>query len=226
MRKLVGNLQEKAVAMAKDANEKLATSQEQFQAACREKNLSFDSKQLKGSPAHGILDLARFHDLVVMGLQSHFHFETEDGPGDTLQEVLDFTSVPVLLTPAFETDPFRRALGRFRWQFPGDTRPAFLRRIVAVWRPEVRVVTSVSDKKLGGHLLDEAQKYLQSCGIESITTELAEEPIEEAIEERHLEWADLIVAGVRSKTPLKRLFLGSFARYLVEQSHRTLLLCQ
>ena len=216
----------KAVAMAADAREKLETAQDRFEVLCQERNIPCDSRQLKGHPADGVLDLARFHDLIVMGLQSHFHFETEKDPGDTLKEVLDLAPVPILLTPAYETDPFRRALIAFDGS-PSATRAlhAFA-EVWPVWRPEVRVVTSVPDKRLGGHLLDESQKFLQSHGIDHVTTELTEESIQESIEGNHLEWADLIVAGVRSKTPLKRLFLGSFARYLVEKSHRALFLCQ
>jgi len=216
----------KAINMLKDARKKLDTAQDKFQETCLEKNIPSDVRRLKGNPADGILDLARFFDLLVMGLQSHFHFETEEEPGDTLAQVLDLAPIPILLTPAFETDPFRRALIAFDGS-PSSTRAlhAFV-NIWPVYQPEVRIVTSVQNKDLGGHLLDEAQRFLQSHGVEDITTELTEDSIQDAMDDRHLEWADLIVAGVRSKPPMKRFFLGSFARYLVEKSHRILFFCQ
>ena len=76
------------------------------------------------------------------------------------------------------------------------------------------------------YLLDEAQKFLESHDVENVTQHLTRESLREEVENHHLEWADLIVAGVRSKPPLKRLFIGSFARSLVKHGHRTLLLCR
>jgi hypothetical protein len=44
------------------------------------------------------------------------------------------------------------------------------------------------------------------------------------VEERQPGWADLVVAGVRSKPRLKDIFVGSFVRHLIKRGDRTLLL--
>lgn len=213
-----------AVLKFHDAAEKLEEVGRQFTEKCVEQKVKGHLRNLKGSPAHGILDLIRFHDLAVMGLQSHFHFETETAPGDTLKQVLSQTGVPVLLTTAFDTDPLRRALLAY------DGSPASTRALHAFARfqqgysPEVRIITQCGDSKTGGHLLDEAQKFLQFHGITDITSELVHGSLIDALEQDHLEWADWIVAGTRSKTLIKRIWVGSFAEYLLEKAHRVLLL--
>jgi nucleotide-binding universal stress UspA family protein len=213
-----------AVSKFQDATEKLDQVGKRFNEKCAESKVTGRLRKLKGSPAHGILDLIRFYDLCIMGLQSHFHFETETTPGDTLAQVLSQTAVPVVLTTAYDTNPLRRALIAY------DGSPASTRALHAFARfqrgyaPEVRIITQNHDEKTGGHLLDEAQKFLQFHGIADITTELVHGPLIESLEQGNLEWADWIVAGTRSKTVIKRLMVGSFAEFLLERSHRVLLL--
>ncbi len=213
-----------AVKKFHDATEKLEQAGKRFGETCVTRQVKGRLRTLKGSPAHGILDLIRFHDIGVMGLQSHFHFETESTPGDTLKQVLGGTAVPILLTTAYDTDPLRRALVAYDGS-PAATRA--LHAFVRFWpcyRPEVRIVTQTRDDKTGGHLLDEAQKFLQSHGITNITTELVSGSLIDTVEQDHLEWAEWIVAGIRSKPLIKRMLLGSFTRFLMEKSHRVLLL--
>ena len=213
-----------AVSKFHDAAEKLDEVARHFTQTCVETKIKGHMRSQKGSPAHGILDLIRFHDLAVMGLQSHFHFETETAPGDTLHQVVSQTAVPILLSTAFDTDPLRRALLAY------DGSPASTRALHAFARfrkgyaPEVRIITQHRDKTTGGHLLDEAQKYLQFHGITDITTELVHGSLIDAFEQGHLEWADWIVAGTRSKPLIKRFLLGSFTTFLLEKCHRVLLL--
>lgn len=216
----------KAVEMLGDAKEKLKSVRQSFEDKCAEKNVRFEMLQLKGNPAAGILDVGRFTDLLVMGLASHFHFETDEGAGDTLAQVLDGISVPVLLTPAFEQDPIRRVIVAYDGS-PSATRALHsFARFWAIYSPEVRVVTSASDENIGEHLLDEAVKFLTSYGIQEISKELTKEPLEESFRGSGIDWADLIVAGVHSKNPLKRFFVGSFTRWQITESHRTLFLSQ
>ena len=213
-----------AVSKFQDAAEKLNQVGKHFTATCVEQKVKAHLRSLKGSPAHGILDLIRFHDLGVMGLQSHFHFETETSPGDTLKQVLAQTAVPILRTTAFDTDPLRRAFVAY------DGSPASTRALHAFARfqqgyaPEVRIITQNHDDKTGGHLLDEAQKFLQFHGITDVTTELVHGSLIDALEQDHLEWADWIIAGTRSKPLIQRILIGSFAKFLLDRAHRVLLL--
>jgi nucleotide-binding universal stress UspA family protein len=213
-------------ALLKDAAAKLDRALIQFEDLCNQAAVTRDQVRSSGNPADAILDLSRFYDLMLIGLKTHFHFETDDDPGDTLTRVLDGSPVPILAVPAGKPEPFRRALVAFDGS-PAATRA--LHAFAGLWpihRPEVKILTCERDKHTGGHLLDQAQKYLQAHGVSAITTELTQSAPIEAIESSYLDWADLIVAGVRSKHPIQHLFVGSFARFLIENSQRNLLLCQ
>ena len=218
--------QPQTLALLKDATEKLDRETAQFEEICRAASVPREETRLSGNPADAILDLSRFYDLLAIGLKTHFHFETEDAPGDTLIRVLDGAPVPILAVPSGDPNPLRHALVAFDGS-PAATRAlhAFA-RIWPIHRPEVRLLTCERDKRTGGHLLDQAQKYLQAHGVPTITTELTSDTPIEAAENGQLDWADLVVAGVRSQHPIHHLFIGSFARLLIEQSNRTLLLCQ
>jgi nucleotide-binding universal stress UspA family protein len=212
--------------LLKDAAAKLDRALVHFEDICRDAGVAADQARSSGNPADAILDLARFYDLMVIGLETHFHFEIDDDPGDTLTRVLDGSPVPILAVPDGKPEPYCRALVAFDGS-PAATRA--LHAFAGLWpidRPEVKILTCERDKHTGGHLLDQAQKYLQAHGVPAVTTELTPDSPIEAIESGYLDWADLIVAGVRSQHPIQHLFVGSFARFLIENSQRNLLLCQ
>ncbi len=199
--------------MSENAAEKLDSAREIFESRCTSENVRFELSRLKGNPIDGILDLSRFSDLLIMGLRSHFHFETENGYGEMLAHVLDGISVPVLLTPALEENPIRRALIAFDGS-PSSTRAlqSFAKTFWPTYSPEVRIVTSTKDKEAGEYLLGKAADYLGSHGVKSISKELTSGSLQGAMEDRGLDWADIVVAGVCSKPPLKRFHEKAFKR--------------
>lgn len=213
-----------AIKMVEDATAKLDAACDAFLQACRQRNVGSELRRLGGTPADGIVDLARFHDLVVMGLEANFQFVTEENSGDTREQVLELSSAPVLLVPPFETDPIRRALITYDGSPPATRALHAFAEVYPVYEPEVRIVVAHKNKQIGGHLLDEAQKYLQVHQVEKITTELfAGDSIREAVEDGQLEWAELVVAGIHSKLSFKKVFVGSFTNFLIETGHRSIL---
>ncbi len=215
-----------AVIRVHNAISKLDLAGEVFLNTCKEYEVKAEFLRLSGTPANGILDRIRFHDLGVFGMQSHFHFETEPENHDTLRLVLNHSAIPILLCPSFESDPIRRVIIAFDGSEPSTRAMHRFAEFWPIYKPEVRIVTGTGNAKSGGHLLDQAQKFLQRKGVETITTSLEQEALTDSFEKKHLEWSDLIVAGIRSRTSLKRFFIGSFANYLIEESHRSLLLSQ
>lgn len=215
-----------AVLRVHDAIATLDHAGEIFQTTCKEAGVESEFVRLSGVPANGILDLIRFHDLGVLGLQSHFHFETQPENHNTLRRVLNHAAVPMLLSPAFESAPIRRVILAYDGSDPATRAMHRFAEFWPIYRPAVRIVTSTGDPQTGGHLLDHAQNFLQRKGVETITTALEHDSLSDAFEKRHLEWADLVVAGIRSRPSLKKFFIGSFANYLIEKSHRLLFLSQ
>lgn len=209
-----------------EAAEKLKAVVEEFEKTLGERGLRSNLSKCDGRPSQQILGASCFYDLVIMGLQSYYHFETEQGPGDTLDKVLKDAVVPVMAVPARDPDSLKSALVLF------DGSPASSRALhaFAEWwqydRPAVRLLVTDVDPAFGDRLLKEAERFLQAHGIEEIERVVENGGVIRAVEDNHLEWSDIIVLGIHSRHSVKEWVVGSVARHLIEHGHRTLLFSQ
>lgn len=209
-----------------EAAEKLQAVVHGFEKMLELRSLRFKLSKSEGRPSQQILAASCFHDLLIMGLQSFYHFETKRGPGDTLDKVLKSAVIPVMAVPAREPDPIKSALILF------DGSPASARALhvfAELWpyeRPAVRLLAADVSQEFGKNLLKEAALFLRAHGVESIEQVVEGGSVIRAVEDHHLEWSDLIVLGVHSRHSMKDLIVGSVARHLIEHGHRTLLFSQ
>lgn len=206
-----------------EAAEKLERVVEEFEARVGEFGVRSRLSKCEGSPFQQILAASCFHDLTVMGCQSFYHFETEEGPGDTLDKVLKNAVAPVMVVPLREPDVLKSALVLF------DGSPAASRALHAFadfWqyeRPKVRLLAGDVDQSFGENLLREAEGFLRAHGVDGIETVVEGGSVIRSIESRHLEWSDVVVLGIHSKHVVRDLIVGSVARHLIEHGQRTLL---
>lgn len=206
-----------------DAAEKLKVVVEAFEKTVEEFGVRSRLSKCEGSPYQQILAASCFHDLVIMGGQSFYHFETEEGPGDTLDKVLKNAIVPTMAVPAREIDVLKSALVLFDGSPPSSRA---LHAFAELWqydRPDVRLLVGDVDPSFGENLLKEAELFLKAHGVENIESVVDSGSVIHSLEGYHLEWSDLIVLGIHSKTTVRDLIVGSVARHLIEHGHRTLL---
>ncbi len=205
------------------AAEKLEKVVEAFEAKVGEAGVRSRLAKCEGSPYQQILAASCFHDLTVMGSQCFFHFEAREGPGDTLDKVLKNAVAPVMVVPAREPDALESALVLF------DGSPAASRALHVLadfWqygRPKVRLLAGDMDQAFGENLLREAERFLRAHGVEGIETVVEGGSVVRSVEDRHLQWSDLVVLGIHSRHVVKDLIVGSVATYLLEHGDRTLL---
>ncbi len=209
-----------------EAARKLKEVVENFEKAVGTRGVHSRLSKCEGSPYQQILGASCFHDLLIMGLQSYYHFETEQGPGDTLDKVLKNAVIPVMAVPAREPGKLESVLVLF------DGSPAASRALHAfaeLWpyeRPAVRLLAADVDQTFGENLLIEAERFLRAHGLEDIERVVEGGGVIRSVEDQHLEWSDMIVLGIHSGHPMKDLVIGSVARHLIEHGHRTLLFSQ
>ena len=79
-----------------------------------------------GDPAQHILREAQRCDVVILGRETHFHFETQDRPDATLGQVIRTSPRPVVVVPR-ELPEGRRHRGRVRRRPGGRPHAADLR---------------------------------------------------------------------------------------------------
>jgi nucleotide-binding universal stress UspA family protein len=70
---------------------------DQFGRRCAAAGVSSEGRVASGVPAEQILLEAERHDLIVLGRESHFHFETQESADKTVRLVLQAMPRPVVL---------------------------------------------------------------------------------------------------------------------------------
>jgi len=195
-----------------------------FSKACEEAGVPHHESEYEGIPAQKLLESSIFHDLVVVGLKTSFHFETRDRDGDTLDKLLSRTSTPVLAVPEQGLDRLDRVVVAFDGS-PGASRALRdLMLVAAPFDPEILVATAELPDEKSAFLLGQARLLLEAHGFDKVETLGSEADVEEVFDDELLSTADLVVAGIHSRSLLKDIFVGSFATSLIRDAKRALFL--
>lgn len=83
-------------ALVRDARHRVSELLDRFGRRSAAAGVSSESRLASGVPAEQILLEAERHDLIVLGRESHFHFETQQSPDETLRQVLQAMPRPVI----------------------------------------------------------------------------------------------------------------------------------
>jgi len=82
-----------------EAHDRLQQSLERFASRCAEVGVSCKVYEVIGQPWEQILVEAQRYDLIILGQQTYFHFETQQGPCETLHMVVKNGPRPVVTVP-------------------------------------------------------------------------------------------------------------------------------
>lgn len=208
----------------KDAEEVITQARYDFANRCEEARVAHCESELEGIPANRILEASALFDLVVTGLRTFYHFETREGPGNSLSKFLDRTVAPVLAVPKGHREPFKKVLVAYDGSF-GSSRA--LRDFVGFAKPyqfEITLFSADSDQAQAEALTNRAAAYLRAHNFKDIKTATSNKSPIDAIEQDYIEEVDLVVAGIHSRKFLKDAFVGSLTNKLIELGHTALFL--
>ncbi len=211
--------------MEKEARERIQDLVTQFKEKCEEEGVKHREAETLGAPAEQIVHEATFYDLVIMGLRTYFHFETQDKPGDSLNKVLDHAVMPLLAVPD-NYKPIKKVLFAFDGSLPAAHALQDLVHLLDVSTFEILLLTAGDDEEIAKHYLDQAEEYLKAYSIENVKKEWTSQDIIPALEEKYLEWADLVVVGAHSKKGLIDFLTGVLTDHLIKITTKPLFLGQ
>ncbi|MCB1229323.1 MAG: universal stress protein [Verrucomicrobiae bacterium] len=218
-------VQETVLRATSDARERIGEARQRFQKRCENAGLDHRESELEGVPADKILEASVLYDLVVMGLRTFFHFETQQAPGDSLSAVLGRTVTPVLAVPQTDDgEPFQKAI--ITWDGSFSSGRAF-RDFLGFAEPyelEISVLTAGEDTGQCELLLAEAGHYLRAHGVTDFQSIHADTASVDEVHDAYLKDADLVVAGIHSRKFFRDLFVGSFTNHLIETGDKALFL--
>lgn len=199
--------------------EKAEDAVREFEEEIRQRDLSHVECTREGMPVSRIVDEMRYHDLLVTGREPHFLFSSVGVGKDLLEDVLEETCAPMLTV-----GEGRRATHRVLVAYDGSGPSArALKQFVQLCpfgrEVEVRVL-NVSDRSgEAKELVEPARSYLEAHGFDVFGLHAKGEDLQEWISRYVREGkADIVVAGVRPSSGLRRLVFGSATEELLEES--------
>ncbi|MGK0186766.1 MAG: nucleotide-binding universal stress UspA family protein [Verrucomicrobiales bacterium] len=214
----------KNAARAKEAKKRISEALARFKEVCESENVSHFEAAKQGVPADRILESASFHDLVVIGLRTFFHFETDDSAGDTLEEILRAPQTPILAVPESSPNDWRRVLIAFDGSPSACKALKEFARLAQAYEMDITLLMSAKDKAIAETCTEAAREYLLAHGLKQIETVVSDDDILELLHAKYLNTFDLIVSGSHSRKYLKDFFVGSVARKLIDHGETALLL--
>ena len=204
------------------ASEVIDDCKKRFAETCEEHRVPHFETEYEGIPATKLLESSIFSDLIVMGLRTHFHFETREGSdGNSLDLFLDRTITPVLAVPKSGLGEIRKAVVAFDGSIGSARALHDFTALVQPYDPEVTLVVAEKSEEESTFLLNHATEFLRSHSINQVETVASDDPIETVMDAQE---ADLFVAGIHSKKPIKDFFVGSLAKHLIKKGDTALFL--
>lgn len=192
---------------------------EHFSLRCAEAQVASKVLEDVGVPYEQIVLEAQRYDVILLGQQTYFHFATQEGPCDTVQQVLKNASRPVITVP--EKLP---AGDRVVIAYDGSLQAARAVQLFAgsgLGRGREIFLVSVSSEPLeAARCVERAAEYLRFHKMDAekraITTSDADHDVLlQQIKELD---AGLMVMGAYGKSTLGEFFFGSVTQSMLQES--------
>ncbi|MEQ8786993.1 MAG: universal stress protein [Pirellulaceae bacterium] len=207
-----------------DARKKVDQFLDHFERRCGEEHVACRRLKETGEPAREIVEEAQRCDLVVMGQQSYFHFETQEGPGETLFDVLRESPRPVITVPRESSASDSIALA-----YDGSLQAARATQSLVntglCEGSDVHVLTVAEDDK-DAHSM--AARAIEFLGYHGVNATLHAAPESDSTGDAILEQAaklgvGLIAMGAYGKPAIQDFFFGSTTTTVLKKTTLPLL---
>ncbi len=202
----------------------------QFSLRCARAGVSCKVLEEVGMPHEQIELQAQRYDLILMGQQTRFHFETQEGYDDTVRRVLKSSPRPVITVPSKpgmnSDEPGRSVLVAYDGSLQAARAlQAFQTTGLAAIHPIVIVSVSPEPHE-AARVAERAADFLGMHDIkaraEPITSERSPASVLMEAAEKHQ--AAMMVMGSYGRPRLTELFMGSVTRSLLAASRIPLFL--
>jgi nucleotide-binding universal stress UspA family protein len=209
-------------ARIEEAEKRIQDLLDEFTEFCNTNGIRYASHHTQGIPSGQILEESKYFDLLVMGQKTYFHFETQDSPGDAFDEILDHSITPLLAVPEkfrtedFSDRPMRAALA-FDGSLPSCRAMQRFAQLAVHGFVDLKIIMSHEDTLVANHALESARSYMRAHFLSDIEVEHTTDNIIEVINNRYLEWADVIALGAHTKKGILDFMVGSLTRFLIKE---------
>jgi nucleotide-binding universal stress UspA family protein len=211
-------------ALLTDARRKVESYLQQFAIRCADAGVACKLLEDVGLPWEQIMLEAQRYDLIALGQESHFAFETQRGADDTLEEVVRRSPRPVVVVPIKPAAGTTIVLA-----YDGSLQAARAMQAFAAVGPKelpVHVVSVLPDRIEAARCASRAVDFLAFHGINATVHAVgsSKKPGPEILKQaRELE-AALVVMGSYGQSAWKEFCFGSVTRTMLSESNIPLFL--
>ena len=206
-------------AMFAEARKKVDRFLENFSLRCSNEHVAFTPLEDVGSPATQIELKSQRYDIVLLGKETHFEFETTSRADDTLVRVLRHGCRPIVIAP-LELPETRQVMVAY----DGSVQAA--RALQAVETSglandrEVHVLTVADSRIKAARIADRAVQFLSLHGIaaRAVPLEPSGQPADKILNQVSEVKAELLVMGAFGKPTFQEFFLGTVTRQVLRST--------
>lgn len=205
--------------------EKIDQALADFETACSQVRVPFQTIREKGDPFQKLVSLWRYHDVTILGLRSLFEFGVIDEPEDELINLISAGVRPVMAVSS-EFHPIERVLVAYDGSM--EAAKAMKQFIQMRLWPSLGIRIACVDEGQSDilDLLNDAQDYCRDHGFGADTVILNGSPGQALLTEASNWKADIIVAGNSHRRLITRKVFGDTALSLIRKAECTLYLSQ
>lgn len=188
-----------------------------FAKRCEAAGVSHRSLEVTGNPAEMIIRESVFFDLVLLGIRTYFHFETQEGPCTTLTDIAGRVMPPIITLPAKHPGPdaVKRILIAFGGSRTGAKSVRQFAGLHLFTDAHVTVLSSNEDMTTAQRHTAAVKRFLSAHDYTNVEEVWTPESIGETIRDRYVGNVDLIVLGAHAKTGILSFLYGQVTKALI-----------
>ena len=212
--------------LVNDARQRVEGFLDEFAQRCASEGVKCRLLEEVGSPDEQILNDTKPYDLIMLGRQTYFHFETQDRPDNTLRTVLRNSSRPVVTVPENPPEGTSVVVA-----YNGSTEAdralqAFLGLELTDSEP-VHVISIDDNPETAQRWASQASAFLRIHDVQVQSHPLAiEGSVKDTILARVRELnAHLLVMGAYGRSMWREVIFGSLTDSVLQESPVPLFLC-
>jgi len=203
-----------------EAHAILEKALQDFKTKCQANQVKCETILNAGNPAKEIIKETELADLLIIGIQTFFHFETDSTPDDTFEKIINHSKCPIIAVTEQEIPAKFGVLAAYDGNIKANNAIKAFATINDRFQftTDVTVLNVNDDLDEGTIIINKAVKYLEAHGLNITGKVLRGRPREiifKTAKECEQTKKTLLVIGTNGNNELTDLILGNSIKNII-----------